>query len=217
MDKVIKVMQLNPQVINAQSGKHSSGRNVGFRNGRGDIFLVIDGHCQIMTDQLLKNVVDCFERSGAHCLGRPQPLIIPKEPNMQKAIALARGSWLGHSFNSFIHSGNEGFVSPVSVGCAYRKEIFEKVGFVDETFDACEDVDSTISSWFQDFFSPTIAVHYYAEATYQTFGDNNRYGRGRFNFMYKHPAAIHIETLLPAILVLGILLSRYSCSSRVMS
>ena len=48
-DIVQEIAKTNPQVIlMSNSGRlPSSGRNVGFKNGRGDIFLVIDGHCKI--------------------------------------------------------------------------------------------------------------------------------------------------------------------------
>jgi len=208
---VEEIARTHSQVILRSNPGHlpSSGRNVGFKNAKGDIFLVIDGHCQIPNNQLFINVVDCFKKSRAQCLGRPQPFIIPEEPNMQKAIALARSSWLGHSSNSFIHSGNEGFVSPVSVGCAYKREIFEKIGFVDESFDACEDVEFNYrieKAGFKTFFSPKITVHYYSRDTLAGLWKQLiRYGKGRFNFIFKHPEAINLDMFLPAALVIGII------------
>lgn len=188
----------------------SSGRNVGFKNGKGDIFLVIDGHCQIKNNNLLKDVAECFERSGAQCLGRPQPFIVPKELNMQRAIALARASWLGHSTDSFIHSNKEGFVSPVSVGCAYKREVFKKNGFVDESFDACEDVEFNYrveKSGFKAFFSPKIAVHYYPrEKLTGLWHQLIRYGEGRTRFMFKHPETINLNMFLPVVFSCGIFL-----------
>lgn len=186
----------------------SSGRNVGFQNGRGDLFLVIDGHCEIRNPRLLHNVADCFERSGAHCLGRPQPFILPDAPTMQRAIGLARSSWLGHSSKSFIHSDREGFVSPVSVGCAYRREVFESIGYVDEAFDACEDVEFNYrveKAGFKTFFSPSIAVHYHPrESLGGLWRQLGRYARGRVAFLRKHPECFSLDTVLPALWVSGL-------------
>ncbi|MCC6345976.1 MAG: glycosyltransferase, partial [Nitrospirales bacterium] len=72
----------------------SAGRNAGFRAGRGDIFLVVDGHCHIGSDQFFNSIVACFEKSGADCLGRPQPLDPPGIAPFQRAVALARASKL---------------------------------------------------------------------------------------------------------------------------
>jgi len=188
----------------------SSGRNVGFKNGKGDYFLIIDGHCKIKDSKLLVNLVDCFETSGAHCLGRPQPFIVHGAPTMQRAIALARSSRLGHSNDSFIHSNKEGFVSPVSVGCAYKREVFEKIGFVDEAFDACEDVEFNYrveKAGFSTFFSPRIAVDYSPRKDLKgLFKQLSRYGEGRMKFMYKHPEMVSLSTFLPLIFLIGVFL-----------
>jgi GT2 family glycosyltransferase len=206
---VSEIARRHPQVILKDNPGRlpSSGRNVGFKTGRGDLFLVIDGHCEIRNPQLLRNVADCFERSGAHCLGRPQPFILPEAPTMQRAIGLARSSWLGHSSKSFIHSNREGFVSPVSVGCAYRREVFEKIGYVDESFDACEDVEFNTrvqKAGFKTFFSPSIAVHYHPRETLRgLWRQLYRYAKGRVRFLRKHAESWSLDTLLPSIWLLG--------------
>ena len=90
----------------------------------------------------LQAIAAAFARSGAlHCLGRPQPLDESRANPLQKAIAAARNSRLGHHPDSFIYSAEERFVSPQSVAVAYRRDVFERVGLFDETFDACEDVE----------------------------------------------------------------------------
>lgn len=203
------IARSHPQIIliSNPSRLSSSGRNVGFRNGKGDIFLIIDGHCEIRNSRLLKEVASCLEESGAHCLGRPQPFIVPDEPCIQKAIALARASWLGHSVNSLIHSDKEGFVSPVSVGCAYKREVIEKVGYTAELFAACEDVEFNYrveKAGFKTFFSPRIAVHYYPrESISGLWHQLVRYGEGRARFMFKHPEAANLDMFLPPLFLGG--------------
>ena len=187
----------------------SSGRNVGFKNGRGDIFIVIDGHCYIPDKNLLRNVVRCFEKSGAYCLGRPQPLDPPGINGFQEAVSLARASKVGHSGNSFIYSNYEGYISPVSNGAIYKREIFEKVGYVDENFDACEDVEFNYrieKAGFKAYMSPSLAVKYYPrESLKGLFNQMKRYGMGRFRFISKHPDAATLNMLIPPVFVLGLL------------
>jgi succinoglycan biosynthesis protein ExoA len=208
---VDNIAKEHPQVILVDNPGRlpSSGRNVGFKNGRGDYFLIVDAHCRIDNDRLLKNLVDCFERTGADCLCRPQPFIIPDRPTMQSAIGLARTSRLGHSANSFIHSSEEGWVSPVSAGCAYRRDVFARVGFVDETFDACEDVEFNYRverAGLRSFFSPSIAVWYYPrENLGGLWRQLLRYGEGRIRFVWKHPESLTIDMLLPVFFVLGVM------------
>src|SRR5262249_31317864 len=54
----------------------SAGRNVAVQAARGDIVLLIDGHCNIDNPHYLANLADAFDRSRADCVGRPQPLDI---------------------------------------------------------------------------------------------------------------------------------------------
>jgi len=208
--EVATAAQIHPQIILLDNPRRfpGSGRNVGFRNGKGDYFLVIDGHCQIGNDRLLKNVVECFEKTGADCLCRPQPFILPDRPDMQKAIGLARSSPLGHSSKSFIHSNREGWVSPVSAGCAYRREVFEQIGFVDESFDACEDVEFNYrveKAGLKSYFCPSIAVSYHPrESLYGLWRQLVRYGEGRVRFMRKHPETMNLDMFLPALIIPGL-------------
>ncbi len=190
--------------------RSSAGRNLGFRLGRGEYFLVVDGHCHIDNDRLLRSVVDCFERSGADCLGRPQPLDPPGLTPFQEAVALARASFIGHSSQSLIYDRHEGYASIVSNGAAYRREVFEKVGYVDERMDACEDVEFHYrieKAGLRGYTSPDLTVRYYPrEDLAALYRQMHRYGKGRYRFLQRHPESFHWETLIPPLFVLGLYL-----------
>jgi len=205
----------NPQVIfMLNPGRLSSaGRNVGFKNGKGDIFLVIDGHCRIEDKRFFRNIVTCFDKSGAQCLGRPQPLNPEGISKFQEAVALARASRIGHSHDSLIYSDYEGYVSPVSHGAIYKREVFQKVGYLDETFDACEDVEFNYrvdKSGLKTYMSPSLAVKYYPrENLAELFRQMIRYGSGRFKFFNKHPETFSILMLIPFLFTLGFFLTPF--------
>ncbi|HEV3143182.1 MAG TPA: glycosyltransferase family 2 protein [Gemmataceae bacterium] len=181
----------------------SAARNLGVRQGRGEYFVIIDGHCEISDRNYLQKMIAAFERSGAACLGRPQPLEIGNATVIQEAIALARRSWLGHNPSSHIFSGQEQFVSASSVAVAYRREVFEKLGRFDEQFDACEDVEFNTrvdKAGLRCYFTPEIAVHYHPRSSipgliYQM----SRYGRGRIRLARKHPHSLTLPALAPIV------------------
>lgn len=206
--KMLAVRYSNLREVKNSKRLASAGRNAGFMNGRGDIFLVIDGHCHIKSNQLLMDLVKCFEKSGAQCLGRPQPLDPPGLSIFQKAVAMARASRLGHSKNSLIYDEYEGYASPVSNGAAYKKEVFEKIGLIDESFDACEDVEFNYrveKAGFKAYTSPRLTVRYYPrESIRGLFKQMMRYGKGRARFIKKHPEAFSMETMIPPVFVLGL-------------
>lgn len=207
---VLDLAKTHPQILLLDNPKRlsSAGRNVGFKCGRGDYFLVVDGHCYIPDNQLLRNVVDCFEKSGADCLGRPQPLDPTGLTDFQKSVALARASRLGHGGDSMIFGDYEGFASPISNGAAYSRHVFEKVGYVDENFDAAEDVEFNYrveQAGFKCYTSPKLTIRYYPRENLRgLFRQMVRYGKGRFRFIRKHPAALTINQLIPAAFVVGL-------------
>lgn len=187
-----------------------AGRNLGFAHGRGDLFVVVDGHCHIGTDQYFNALVEGFAKSGADCLGRPQPLDPPGLTGFQRAVALARTSKLGHGGDSLIYSDYEGYASPVSNGAAYTREVIERLQKVDEDFDACEDVEFNYrveQAGFTAYTSPSVAVKYYPrESLAGLYGQMKRYGKGRFRFLSKHRGSFSLAALAPAAFAGGLCL-----------
>jgi succinoglycan biosynthesis protein ExoA len=186
----------------------SAARNIGVRHARGDLIVIVDGHCQITNANYLRDLVDAFERSGADCLGRPQPLDIRGATPLQRAIAAARSCWLGHHPASHIYSDAEQFVPPHSVAVAYRRSVFERVGEFDESFDACEDVDfnsRVAQAGLSCFFTPKIGVGYHPRSTLRgLFWQMVRYGRGRARLRRKHGGSLFSASTVPAVFVGGL-------------
>jgi succinoglycan biosynthesis protein ExoA len=188
----------------------SSGRNLAIRAAQGDIIVIVDGHCEFDDANYLANLANAFEQSGADCVGRPQPLDISKASTLQRAIALARSSRLGHHPDSFIYSDVEQIVPPQSVAVAYRRSVFAAVGLFDETFDACEDVEfnhRVARAGLRCLLSPRIRLHYVPRSGLGSlFRQMARYGRGRVRLLRKHPETFSLAGFLPAAFLLGMVI-----------
>jgi glycosyltransferase involved in cell wall biosynthesis len=184
----------------------SAGRNLAVQAARGEIVVLIDGHCEVDNPRYFQAVADAFERTGAACVGRPQPLDVRGAAPLQRAIAAARASRLGHHPSSFIYSTTEQFVPPQSVAIAYRRSLFTDVGMFDEEFDACEDVEFNHRldrAGFRCFFTPRVRVRYQPRSTLRgLLRQMFRYGRGRARLLRKHPETLGWGTLAPAVFVL---------------
>lgn len=186
----------------------SAARAIGAKAARGRYVLYVDGHCRVPSRTLLADLVALFERTGADCLARPQPLEPSTGGLVARAIAAARHSPFGHSAKSEIYGDREGPASPVSSGAAYRREVFEKVGTFDSSFDACEDVEfntrvekAGLATW----TSPRLAIAYEPRSTFSgLFRQMARYGLGRARLHKKHPSAFTWESLLPAGFLAGL-------------
>src|SRR5947209_8774151 len=169
----------------------SAARNLGVRLGRGDYVLVVDGHCDLQNLNYLRQMVTVFERHGVESIGRPQPLDVAGASPLQRAIALARSSRLGHNPGSFIYSDEGGFVPPQSVAVAYRRDVFDRIGYFDESFDACEDVEFNTrldAAGGRCYFAPELTVNYHPRGSLRGLVVQMlRYGRGRAKLLRKHP------------------------------
>jgi len=187
----------------------SAGRNVAIRAAGGDLIVIVDGHCDLENGRYLRALAEAFAESGAACIGRPQPLDVTTATPLQRAIAAARASRLGHNPSSFIYTDVAQFVRPQSVAIAYRREVFAEVGLFDERFDACEDVEfnhRVDQAGLPCYFTPRVRVRYYPRANVAGFfGQLQRYGRGRVRLLRKHPDTFSLACLVPAAFLLGLI------------
>jgi succinoglycan biosynthesis protein ExoA len=191
--------------------RSSAGRNLGVQQSCGELIVFIDGHCHIPSKTLLRDAVSLFEKSGADCLSRPQPLNMRSNDLFQNGVAQARATALGHGRDSTIFNlAYEGPVNPSSAGALYRRRVFDRVGFYDESFDAAEDVEfnhRVLMAGLRSYISPRLAIEYQPRGSLGALWQQMvRYGKGRFRLIQKHRDAFSFSQLIPAILLLWLLL-----------
>ncbi len=200
----------------------SAGRNAAVRASRGDIILLIDGHCELSNPHYLQNLADAFVESGADCVGRPQPLDVTGANRVQRAIAAARASRLGHHPASHIYSDREGFVpaaerghrlSPRRLrdGRPVRRDVRRLRG---------RGVQSSRGAG-----RPALLVHaararalLSARSLTGLFRQMMRYGRGRVRLLRKHPDTFSLPGFMPAAFLAGVVVGPLlACWSSLLS
>ncbi len=187
----------------------SAARNIGAKNATGEVITYIDGHTYIDNDQLLKNIASFIEEKDVSILSRPQFLDTPDNTTFQKAVSIARKSSIGHGLDSTIYNDGEFYLDPTSSGATYRREVFDRVGYFDERFDACEDLEfnyRVAKAGYRAFTSLKLAVYYYPRAALKAlFYQMKRYGIGRMRMARKHAESLSLGTLVPTLFIAGII------------
>jgi succinoglycan biosynthesis protein ExoA len=140
-------------------------------------------------------------------LSRPQPLHFPGNNAFQRMVASVRESKLGHGIDSTIYSiDNARLVDPTSSGAIYKKSVFDRIGYYDESFDACEDVEfnhRVKAAGMKAYIDPSLTVFYQPRASFASiFKQLQRYGKGRFRLIRKHASAFSIAQIVPPGLVI---------------
>jgi succinoglycan biosynthesis protein ExoA len=184
----------------------SAGRNVGIRAAQGEIITIVDGHCEIPGRYLLAEIARLTAANSAEALSRPQPLFCTGNSWFQDVVARVRETTLGHGRDSTIYSlSNSGWVDPTSSGATYRRELFERVGYFDENFDACEDVEfnhRVKRAGVKAFIDPALAIFYRPRPDLLSlFHQLRRYGTGRFRLIREHPDAMSLSQFVPPALI----------------
>lgn len=211
VEEAARASQVRIRLLTNPRQLSSSGRNVGVRGSSGEIVIFIDGHCRIPSKTFLSDAATIFAKTDAHCLCRPQPLNVRGNSSFQAVLANARATVLGHGRDSTIYNTDlEGFVNPSSAGAMYRRAVFERVGYYDESFDAAEDVEfnhRVFKAGLRSYISPRLAVLYEPRSTFRAlWRQMMRYGRGRLRLIEKHRDAFSFAQPMPAIFLLWLVI-----------
>ena len=113
-----------------------SGWNVALREYKGDAIIKVDAHAVIPEDFVSKNVR--VLETGEYICGGQRPNIIDKPTPFKETLLLAESSMFGSSIASYRNNPGKTYVKSL-FHAAYRREVFEKVGFFNEELVRTED------------------------------------------------------------------------------
>jgi glycosyltransferase involved in cell wall biosynthesis len=105
--------------------------NIGIRGSKGDVIILVNAH-SILDKSFLKNSIDYLNRTQADAVGGTLKTINEGSSLMAKAIPIATDCILGAGGKRYRSRMEEGFVKDTLPYCAYRRELIEKIGCVDE-------------------------------------------------------------------------------------
>ena len=223
-EKLLELSSTHPNIRLFDNPKRKTpiSLNVGIINANGDVVIILGAHTVIKDDFVSQNI-HYMNKKNVKCVGGTQ--INVGDTYTQKAIGYAMGHPFGLASAPYRFVNSERFVDTV-VYAAYKKELFDEVGYFDEELFISEDAELNWrirQAGYKIFYTPKIISYYYPRNTLkkliiQLF----RYGILRVNVIKKHFDAIKMIHLIPpafvvSSLVLFILSFFYDQSLRIFS
>lgn len=176
--------------------------NMAIKEAVGDVIVRIDAHTDYAEDYFEK-ILDTFHKTGADIVGGPTRTAFLNKTQEAVAYAICTSFAIG---NSKVHQLDfEGYTDSVTFG-AWKKDIFSKTGFFDESLKRNQDDEfhyRARSLGFKIYQSPQIKLYYYPRNTFKgLFKQYFEYGLYKPMVLKKVKTGLSLRHLIPSCLVL---------------
>jgi glycosyltransferase involved in cell wall biosynthesis len=141
--------------------------NIGIRNSRGEVIILVNAH-SILDKNFLKNNIEYLSKTHADAVGGMLNTINEGASIISKAIPLATDSIFGAGGRRYRSRIQEGFVKDTLPYCAYRKDLFDKIGLIDEDLIRDQDEEFNyriLKNGGKIFFTPKIKSYLHVRPT----------------------------------------------------
>jgi glycosyltransferase involved in cell wall biosynthesis len=185
-----------------------AGLNIGIREARGRVIVIIGAHCEYPHDYLLTCVQE-LQRTGADVVGGTLITNPGADTLVARGVALMTGHPFGVGGSAFRTGKAGGFVDTVPYG-AYRRDVFERVGLFSEKLIRNQDFEFNArvrAAGGKLFLSPLIRINYFnvpslSRLVKQAFGN----GLWLARMWFLSPPSFRMRHAIPLIFVLVLLL-----------
>jgi len=180
--------------------------NLGLQTLDFDIGIILGAHAVVHTDFLMQNVRVLHEHPEVGCAGG----IIRNvhENEWSEVISSAMSSVFGVGNAHFRTGGKSGYVDTVAFG-AYRREVFERVGFFDEELARNQDDEfnyRVVQGGFKIYLDPAIQSDYFVRGSIsKLYKQYDQYGYWKVFVNKKHGALTTLRQLAPPLWVIFLL------------
>ena len=198
----IKKDHSNVKLLDNPDKKTPQALNIGVKNSSGEIIVILGAHTEIDRDFIFFNN-ECLNENQVMASGGTQinigvslaQKLIGQVMEIPFAMASAKYRW----------SNEEQYVDTV-VYAAYRRELFDELGFFEEDILISEDAEFNWrirQAGHKIFYSPKIISKYYPRESVPKFiRQIFRYGILRVNVVKKHLDSLKLSHLVPPSFVL---------------
>lgn len=183
------------------------GLNMGIRAAQADVIIILGGHAALHPDYINQCEAAFARDEQLGCVGGVLENIY--ETPDSKAIGAAMSSPFGVGSAHFRTGNYEGYTDTVAFG-AYKREVFEKVGFFDEELVRNQDDEFNFRisrAGYKIWLSPYIRANYLVRTGFtKLWKQYYQYGYWKVFVNLKHKTITTVRQLIPAFFVAFILL-----------
>ncbi|MEJ6737060.1 MAG: glycosyltransferase family 2 protein [Flavobacteriales bacterium] len=181
--------------------------NLGLKESDADLKIILGAHAEIDVNFINENVKAFEVDINIGCTGGVIQNVYENET--AETIGLAMSSSFGVG-NAHFRTGNkDGFVDTVAFG-AYKKEVFEQIGYFDEDLVRNQDDEFNfrlLKNGFKIYLSNEIHSKYYVRASFsKLFKQYYQYGYWKVFVNTKHNTVTTVRQLVPLFFVLFLFL-----------
>jgi glycosyltransferase involved in cell wall biosynthesis len=184
------------------------GFNRALRQARGEVIIMLGGHAEIAPDYV-RQCVNLLNETDAACVGGAMETIA--RDTVGQVIALAMSSPFGVGGVAFRIGQAMQMEVDTAVFAAYRREVFEQIGGLDEELIRNQDDEFNYrlrAHGGKILFSPKIRSRYYSRANLGSlWRQYYQYGLYKVRVLQKHPRQMSIRQFAPPLFVLALILS----------
>lgn len=176
--------------------------NIGIQNSTGDVVVILGAHTRVHEDFVKYNNHYLHEKNVKVTGGTQENVGLSF---VQSLIGQAMEMPFGMASAQYRWSKKEQFVDTV-VYAAYKKELFDEIGYFEEKFTISEDAEINWrirNAGYKIFYSPKIKTYYYPRSSIKKFIKQMfRYGILRVNVLKKHFNSLKLVHVIPPLFVL---------------
>ena len=209
--KTIAEKNTNIYLIDNQNQTTPFALNLGLKKSTEDVKIILGAHAEIHSDFIIENTKTLALKEDIGCSGGVIENVYKNET--AEIIALAMSSSFGVG-NAHFRTGNkDGYVDTVAFG-AYKKEVFEKIGYFDEDLARNQDDEFNfrlLKNGFKIYLSNSIKSKYYVRGSYsKLFRQYYQYGYWKVFVNKKHKTITTVRQIVPLFFVLYLIIGPFT-------
>jgi len=187
------------------------GMNIGVTNSRGDMVVMVSAH-SILDKEFVRFGVNYLARiKEADAVGGKLQTIDEGQGIISQAIPLAADSMFGAGGKRYRTRQEEGFIQDTAPYCVYRKEVFQKIGYIDEELIRDQDEEFNyrlIKEGGKLYFTPKIKSYLYIRPSIsKLWRQHFQYGYWKVKVLEKVGVKFVQRQIVPSLFISSLILS----------